>query len=89
MGEFLDLAEQLGINYLDFYAPDPRMRELLGKALQGRRDKFVLQAHLCAVWKNGQYERTRNIGQVRASFGEMLQLLQTDFIDVGMISAPH
>ena len=85
MGEFLDLAEQFGINYLDFYAPDPRMRELLGKALQGRRDKFVLQAHLCAVWKNGQYERTRNIGQVRASFGEMLQLLQTDFIDVGMV----
>ena len=85
MKDFLDLAEQEGINYLDFYAPDPKMRRLLGLALAGRREKFVLQVHLCAVWKNGQYERTRNIQEVRPSFGEMLQLLQTDYVDVGMI----
>ncbi len=85
MKDFLDYAVQAGINYLDFYAPDPRMRRLLGEALLGRREKFVLQAHLCAVWKNGQYERTRNIKQVKESFAEMLQLLQTDFVDIGMV----
>ena len=85
MKDFLDLSEAQGINYLDFYAPDPKMRRLLGEALQGRREKFILQVHLCAVWKNGQYERTRDIEAVKASFAEMLELLQTDYIDVGMV----
>ena len=85
MKQFLDTALQYGVNYIDFYAPNPVMRCLLGEALAGRREKFVLQAHLCAVWKNGQYERTRDIQAVKESFQEMLQLLQTDFIDVGMI----
>ncbi len=85
MKDFLDLAEQEGINYLDFYSPDPRMRELLGQALAGRREKFILQAHLCSVWKNGQYERTRRIDEVRASYEEMLRLLGTDYIDIGMV----
>lgn len=85
MKDFLDLAEAEGINYLDFYAPDPKMRRILGEALQGRREKFILQVHLCAVWKDGQYERTRDIGAVRTSFAEMLQLLQTDYVDVGMV----
>lgn len=85
MKEFLDVAEQEGINYLDFYAPNPKMRKLLGEALKGRREKFVLQVHLCAVWRNGQYERTRNIQEVRKSFAEMLQLLQTDYVDIGMV----
>ena len=38
MKDFLDYAVQAGINYLDFYAPDPRMRRLLGEALLGRRE---------------------------------------------------
>lgn len=78
-------AEREGINYLDFYNPDPKMRKLLGESLSGRRKKFILQAHLCAVWKNGQYERTRKISEVKDSFQEMLTLLQTDFIDIGMV----
>ena len=85
MKELLDQAEAAGVNYLDFYGTNPKMRRLLGEALAGRRDKFILQAHLCAVWKNGQYERTRRIDEVKASFEQLLQLLQTDHIDVGMI----
>ena len=85
MMALLDRAEHEGINYLDFYNPDPRMRRLLGEALAGRREKFQLQAHICAVWKNGQYERSRNVDEVKASFEELLQLLQTDYVDVGMV----
>ena len=43
------------IGGMDLYTPNPDMRTRLGKALRGRREKFVLQAHLCTVWKNGQY----------------------------------
>ena len=44
-----------------------------------------MQAHICSVWKDGQYKRTRDLAEVRQGFGELLAELQTDFIDVGMI----
>lgn len=83
--ELFDTAERLGINYFDLYAPDPQLRAAVGRALQGRRDKFIIQSHLCSVWKNGQYCRTRKLEETKKGFEEMLSLLGTDFIDVGMI----
>lgn len=83
--EIVDLMEQGGMNCIDLYSPDPQMRTDLGYALAGRRETFVIQAHLCAVWKDGQYKRTRNLDEVKAGFTEQLKLLQTDYADVGMI----
>ena len=83
--ELFDLAEKNGINYFDLYASDPKLRESVGKALKGRRDKFIIQSHICSVWKNGQYLRTRKLDEVKTGFEEMLRLLDTDYIDVGMI----
>ena len=80
-----DLAEANGINYVDLYGSDPAMREAVGSALRGRREKFILQSHLCSIWKNGQYLRTRNLEETKAGFEEMMRLLQTDTIEVGMI----
>lgn len=85
MKAFLDLLEKEGVNYIDFYLTDPRMRELFGQALVGRREKFILQAHLCAVWENGQYKRTRELKAVQDSFEDMLSVFKTDYIDVGML----
>ena len=50
----VDKMEALGINCVDLYTSNPEVRSNLGRALRGRREKFVLQAHLCSVWKNGQ-----------------------------------
>lgn len=83
--QLLNAAEQGGINCIDLYAPQPEMRSRLGKWLRGRRGKFVLQAHLCTVWQEGQYKRTRDIGEVKASFEDLLTRLATDYIDIGMI----
>lgn len=83
--QLLNAAEQGGINCIDLYAPQPEMRSRLGKCLRGRRGKFVLQAHLCTVWQEGQYKRTREIGEVKASFEDLLKRLATDYIDIGMI----
>ena len=80
-----DEAEKQGINYFDLYASNPQVRAAVGKALEGRRNKFYIQSHICSVWKNGQYKRTRNIAEVREGMEEMLALLKTDYIDVGMI----
>lgn len=81
----VEAAEKAGINYLDLYSPDPNLRQHLGQALEGRRDQFILQAHLCSVWKDGQYKRTRDIQEVRASFEDLLIKLNTDHVEVGMI----
>ncbi|MFR9142973.1 MAG: aldo/keto reductase [Phascolarctobacterium faecium] len=83
--QLLNAAEQGGINCIDLYAPQPEMRSRLGKWLRGRRGKFVLQAHLCTVWQEGQYKRTREIGEVKASFEDLLKRLATDYIDIGLI----
>lgn len=81
----VDAMEAAGINCIDLYAPNPAFRENLGRALAGRREKFVLQAHLCSVWQDGQYKRTRDIREVKAGFAEQLRLLGTDYADIGMI----
>ncbi len=83
--KLFDAAERLGINYFDLYASDPGLRAAIGNALMGRRDKFIIQSHLCSIWKDGQYCRTRDLAETKQGFEEMLRLLKTDHIDVGMI----
>lgn len=81
----LDEAQRQGINYFDLYTSNPQVRAAIGEALQGRREKFIIQSHVCSIWKDGQYKRSRKIEEVKAGMEEMLSLLQTDYIDVGMI----
>lgn len=81
----IDTAEHGGVNYLDLYLPDPALRSRLGKALAGRRDKFIIQAHLCSVWQGGQYKRTRDIKEVKTGFQDLLERLGVDYLDIGMI----
>lgn len=83
--ELIEAAERYGVNYIDMYSSDPQLRKFVGMALEGRREKFILQAHLCSVWQDGQYKRSRKIEEVRAAFEDLLTLMKTDYIDVGMI----
>ena len=83
--KLFDAAEQLGINYFDLYASDPDMRAAVGRAMLGRREKFYVQGHLCSIWHNGQYLRTRELSAVKKGFEDQLALLQTDYLDIGMI----
>lgn len=82
---FIDLMEQEGANCIDLYSPNPEMRSALGQALRGRREKFVLQGHLGAVWKDGQYKKTREIQEVKESFEDQLNRLETDHLEIGMV----
>lgn len=83
--EMFDRALELGINFIDLYTPNPVFRDNLGAALAGRREKAVLQGHLCSVWENGQYLRTRNLKKTKAAFEDQLKRLGTDYLDIGMI----
>ncbi len=82
---FVDIMEESGVNCIDLYSPNPEVRSNLGRALKGRRDKFVLQAHICTVWKDGQYKRTRKIEEVKEGFADQLERLGTDHVEIGMI----
>ena len=83
--EFINLMELEGVNCIDLYTPNPQVRKGLAKAIKHRREKFILQSHLCSIWENGQYLRTRNIAKVKSGFETMLKELDTDYIDIGMI----
>lgn len=83
--QLFDFAEANGINYFDLYASNPEVRAAVGNALEGRRDKFIIQSHIGSIWHDGQYKRSRKLDEVRAGFDEMLRLLKTDHIDIGMI----
>ena len=83
--EMVDIMAAAGVSCIDLYTPNPQVRGDLGAAMVGRREKFVLQGHLCSVWKDGQYKRTRNLAEVKEGFAEQLRLLGTDYLDIGMI----
>ena len=83
--ELINAAIDAGVNYFDLYNPEPYVRDAFGKGMEGRREKFVMLAHLCSAWIDGQYKRTRNMDEVNAAFADLLTRLKTDYIDVGMI----
>ncbi len=83
--EMVDVMDAAGVSCIDLYTPNPDVRDSLGRALAGRRDRFVLQGHFGAIWKDGQYKRTRDMAEVREGFADQLRRLGTDYLDVGMI----
>lgn len=83
--EILDAAVAAGVNYFDLFSPEPHVRDAFGQGMRGRREKFILQAHLCSAWIDGQYKRVREMNQVKAAFADLLNRLDTSYIDVGMI----
>ncbi len=83
--QLMDYAIDNGINFIDIYASDPILRSTIGATWRGRRNEFVIQGHVGSIWKNGQYERSRNVADSAAAFADLLERLETDYIDVGMI----
>lgn len=81
----VDRALALGINFIDLCLPNPDLRDNLGKAMAGRREKFCLQGHIGAAWENGQYLRTRDLEKTKRAFEDQLNRLGTDHIEIGMI----
>lgn len=81
----IDTCQEYGINILDCWMSEPNVRSNIGAALKGRREQWYIQGHIGSTWQNGQYVRTRKMDQVRPAFEDLLNRLQTDYIDLGMI----
>ena len=78
-------AHEQGINIIDCWMPDPKSRDIIGKAMEGKREKWIVQGHIGSTWQNGQYVRTRDVKQAAAAFEDILRRMKTDYIDLGMI----
>lgn len=83
--EVVSYCESKGINILDCWMSEPNVRTNIGLALEGHRDKWMIQGHIGSTWQKGQYVRTREMVQVKAGFEDLLTRLKTDYIDLGMI----
>lgn len=83
--ELMTAALDSGMNYIDIYDASPKTRSNIGYALQGRRDEMIIQGHIGTIYKDGQHCRTRDVEETRQGFEDLLERLQTDHIEVGMI----
>lgn len=81
----VDRCEEAGINILDCWMPEPKVRSNIGAVIRGRRERWIIQGHLGATWQNGQYVRTREMKWVKEAFADLLARLETDYIDLGML----
>lgn len=81
----IDRCGEQGINILDCWMPEPNVRSNIGAAIRGKRGRWFIQGHLGSTWQNGQYVRTRDMEQVKEAFADLLERLETDYIDLGMI----
>jgi predicted aldo/keto reductase-like oxidoreductase len=74
-----------GINIMDLFMPGEAIRTNIGRALAGRRDKMLIQGHICSTDINEQYDRSRDLGTIKKYFENLLRCLKTDYIDFGML----
>ena len=78
-------AESLGINIIDCWMPDPKSRDIIGKAIADSRDQWIVQGHIGSTYQNGQYVRTRDMRFVKPAFEDLLRRIGGGYIDLGMI----
>ena len=78
-------CDEKGINILDCWMSEPNVRSNIGKAIEGRRERWIIQGHLGSTWQNGQYVKTRDMEKAKAAFSDLLERMGTDYIDLGMI----
>ena len=83
--ELMRYAGELGINIIDCWMPDPKSRDIIGKAMKGNREHWIVQGHIGSTWQDGQYVRSREMKYVVPAFEDLLKRMQTDYIDLGMI----
>jgi predicted aldo/keto reductase-like oxidoreductase len=74
-----------GINMMDLFMPGEPVRMNIGRALAGRRDKLLIQGHICATDIKEQYDISRDLKTIKKYFENLLRCLKTDYIDFGML----
>ena len=83
--ELVTAALDRGINYMDIYDANPKVRSNIGYGLGDRRGEMIIQGHIGCWWNGDSYERTRDVEKCKKGFEDLLTRLHTDYIDIGMM----
>lgn len=83
--ELVTCALDHGMNYMDIYDANPKVRSNIGYGLGDRRKEMIIQGHVGCWWNGDSYERTRDVEKCKIGFEDLLTRLHTDYIDIGMI----
>ena len=83
--EVIHAALDHEINIIDVFMPGAEVRQNIGRALEGRRDKVMIQGHIGASDINQQYDISRDHKTIKKYFEDLLLHLKTDYIDFGML----
>jgi len=78
----VEAAAEAGVNFLDLFFAQARLRDDIGYAIRGKRDRIMVAAHLGAAEQKGQYWLTRNLKICEQYFFDFLKRLGTDHVDV-------
>jgi len=81
----IDAAAECGINFMDVFMSEPQIRSDIGKAISNNREKWVIQGHIGSIWKNGQYLKNYDLDACKFFFNDLLERLNTDYIDIGFL----
>jgi len=77
----LNRALDLGVTFVDTARAYGASEEVIGRALKGRRNAYILASKLAPIREEGQSDGEL-AEQVKASIAESLRMLQTDVIDL-------
>ncbi len=81
--EVVDACLDYGVNYIDVFMPQAQVRDFIGKALAGKRDKVMLAGHLGSILTDdGQYERSRDGKRAIAHIDDFLKRLGGECVDI-------
>lgn len=83
--EIAEALRQAGVNLLDCWMSDPHIRDNLGFAIDGHQDEWIVQGHIGACWKDGQYCRSRERADIEEAFEDELARLRCDRFDLGIM----
>jgi predicted aldo/keto reductase-like oxidoreductase len=83
--ETFDAAAEYGVNMVDVFMPGHDIRQKIGKAIKGKRDKFIIQGSIGSTDINQQYDVSRDMEISKRYFENLLKDLDTDYLDFGML----
>ena len=70
------------ITYFDLFCANPAFRDAMGEAFAPYRSQVYLGAHLGAIDRDGQYDKTRDIPSCKRWFEDFMTRYHTDYVDV-------
>ncbi|GHV53194.1 (4Fe-4S)-binding protein [Spirochaetia bacterium] len=73
-----------GVNIIDVFMPGQQVRNNIGKAIKGKRDKVLIQGHIGSTDIHEQNDVSRDLATCKKYFESYLTDMGTDYIDLGM-----